>query len=148
MHLAKKGLSPRATRKYKALDFARILVSSTETEDQVQGGFLLDVVVREGAAIFQLLSSKDQALLIRGNSFLVLDLGLDIVNGVRGLHIQGDGLSCRIQGKERVRGWSYQIELRRRVWIFANRVNGMTQSTPPLSLPSAPLYHPFASTYR
>ena len=112
MHLAKKGLSPRATRKYKALDFARILVSSTETEDQVQGGFLLDVVVREGAAIFQLLSSKDQALLIRGNSFLVLDLGLDIVNGVRGFHIQGDGLSCRIQGKERVRGWSYQIELR------------------------------------
>jgi hypothetical protein len=63
------------------------LHTSTEAEDQVESGLLLDVVVRKSTAIFQLLASKDQALLIRGDTFLVLDLGLDIVNGVRGFHI-------------------------------------------------------------
>ena len=66
----------------------------------MQGRLLLDVVVREGAAIFQLLSSKDQTLLIRRNAFLVLDLGLDIVNGVRGFHIQGDGLASESLDKD------------------------------------------------
>ncbi|KAG8122575.1 hypothetical protein E2320_018060, partial [Naja naja] len=63
-----------------------------QTQDKMQGGFLLDVVVREGTAIFQLLASKDQPLLIWRNAFLVLDLGLHILNGVTGLHLQGDGL--------------------------------------------------------
>jgi hypothetical protein len=31
--------------------------------------------------------------LVRGNSLLVLDLGLDIVNAVRGFHIKGDGFA-------------------------------------------------------
>ena len=43
---------------------------------------LLDVVVAQGATILQLLTSKDQALLVRGNALLVLDLGLDVVNRV------------------------------------------------------------------
>jgi len=63
------------------------LHSSSETEDQVKSRFLLDVVVTEGAAIFQLLSSKDKTLLIWRNSFLVLDLGLYIVNRVRGFDV-------------------------------------------------------------
>jgi len=37
----------------------------------------LDVVVSESSAVFELLSGEDEALLIWGNSFLVLDLGLD-----------------------------------------------------------------------
>ena len=56
---------------------------------------LLDVVVGKGTAIFELLSGKDKTLLIRGNSFLVLDLGLDVVNGVAGLDIKGDGLTSK-----------------------------------------------------
>jgi hypothetical protein len=32
-------------------------------------------------------------LLIRGDAFLVLDLALDIVNGIRGLDLEGDGLA-------------------------------------------------------
>ncbi|EMD62299.1 hypothetical protein COCSADRAFT_94378, partial [Bipolaris sorokiniana ND90Pr] len=40
---------------------------------------LLDVVVGKGAAILELLSGEDQALLVRGNALLVLDLGLDII---------------------------------------------------------------------
>jgi len=53
----------------------------------------LDVVVRQSAAIFQLLAGEDQPLLIWGDSLLVLDLGLDVLNGVRGLHLKGDGLA-------------------------------------------------------
>jgi hypothetical protein len=46
--------------------------TTTETEHQVEGGLLLDVVVRKGTAVLKLLASEDQALLIRGNSLLVL----------------------------------------------------------------------------
>jgi hypothetical protein len=67
--------------------------TTTETEDQVESGFLLDVVVGEGAAILELLASENQALLVRGNALLVLDLRLDVVDGVRGLHLEGDGLA-------------------------------------------------------
>ncbi|XP_068010804.1 polyubiquitin-G-like [Melanerpes formicivorus] len=65
-----------------------------QTQDKVEGGLLLDVVVGEGAAILQLLASKDQPLLIWRNAFLVLDLGLHILNGVSAFHLQGDGLAC------------------------------------------------------
>ena len=59
----------------------------------MKGRLLLDVIVGEGSAIFELLSSEDESLLIRGNSFLVLDLGLDIIDGVRSLNVESDGLS-------------------------------------------------------
>ena len=58
------------------------LHATTETEDEMEGAFLLDVVVGEGAAVLELLSGEDQPLLVWGNSFLVLDLGLDVVDGV------------------------------------------------------------------
>ena len=54
---------------------------------------LLDVVVGKGAAILKLLSSEDETLLVRGNALLVLDLALHIVDGVRGLDLEGDGLA-------------------------------------------------------
>ena len=69
------------------------LHATAETEHQVESGLLLDVVVGEGATILELLSSKDKALLIGRNTFLVLDLGLDVVNGVRWLDLKGDSLS-------------------------------------------------------
>jgi len=69
------------------------LHSSTKTENQVKGGFLLDVVVAQGTSILKLLSGENKTLLIRGNSFLVLDLGLDVINGVGGLDIESDGLA-------------------------------------------------------
>ena len=59
----------------------------------MESGLLLDVVVREGAAVFKLLSGENQTLLVRRNAFLVLNLRLDIVDGVGGLHLEGDGLS-------------------------------------------------------
>jgi hypothetical protein len=54
---------------------------------------LLDVVVGKGAAILELLAGEDQTLLVWGNSLLVLDLALHIVDGVRGLDLKGDGLA-------------------------------------------------------
>ena len=68
----------------------RIVDSATKTKDEVQGGFLLDVVITQSASIFQLLSSEDQSLLVRRNAFLVLDLGLDIINRITGLDIERD----------------------------------------------------------
>ena len=61
----------------------------------MKGRLLLDVVVGKGTAILELLSGKDKTLLIRGNSFLVLDLGLDVVDGVARLDIKGDGLTSK-----------------------------------------------------
>ena len=43
--------------------------------------------------IFELLAGKDESLLVGRDAFLVLDLGLDVVDGVRGLHLQSDGLA-------------------------------------------------------
>jgi len=59
----------------------------------MQRGLLLDVVIAQGSAVLQLLSGKDETLLIRRNSLLVLDLGLDVVDGVRWFDIEGDGLT-------------------------------------------------------
>ena len=68
------------------------LHTTPQPQDQVQGGLLLDVVVCQRASILQLLASEDQTLLVRGNAFLVLDLGFDIVNGVVALTLQSDCL--------------------------------------------------------
>ena len=48
----------------------------------MKSGFLLNVVVRKGAAIFELLAGKDKTLLIWGDALLVLDLGLNVLNSV------------------------------------------------------------------
>jgi len=56
----------------------------------VKCGFLLDVVVRESTSILELLASKDQTLLIRWDTLLVLNLGLDVLDGVRWLDVEGD----------------------------------------------------------
>ena len=53
----------------------------------------LNVVVGQSAAIFELFTGKNQTLLIGRNSLLVLDLRLDIFNGVRRLNLESDGLA-------------------------------------------------------
>ena len=59
----------------------------------MEGGLLLDVVVGQSAAVLQLLASENQPLLVRGDSFLILDLLFDGSNHVRRLDIEGDGLA-------------------------------------------------------
>jgi hypothetical protein len=67
--------------------------ATTEAEHQVEGRLLLDVVVGEGASVLELLAREDEALLVGGDALLVLDLRLDHVDGVRGLHLKSDGLA-------------------------------------------------------
>ena len=48
-----------------------LLSATTQTEHEVESGLLLDVVVRKGTAVLELLAGEDQALLVWGNSLLV-----------------------------------------------------------------------------
>ncbi|KAL8170394.1 hypothetical protein V2J09_022198 [Rumex salicifolius] len=56
-----------------------LLGATAEAEDQVELG--------EGAAVLELLSGEDEPLLVRRNTFLVLDLRLHIVDRVRGFNL-------------------------------------------------------------
>jgi len=89
-------------------------LASSQSENQVKSRFLLDVVIWKSSAIFKLLSSEDESLLIGGDSFLILDLGLDVVNGIWGFNIEGDGLSSKgldedlhssSESKDQMKGW-------------------------------------------
>ena len=60
----------------------------------MEGGLLLDVIVGEGSAVFELFTSEDESLLIGRDTFLVLDLCLDVLDGVRRLDVKGDCFTC------------------------------------------------------
>jgi len=70
------------------------LHTTSESEDEMESRFLLDVVVLEGSTVFELLSCEDESLLIWGDSFLVLDLSLDVFNGVGLFDIKSDSFTC------------------------------------------------------
>jgi len=69
------------------------LHTATKTENQVESGLLLDVIVGEGTTVLELLASKDQTLLVWRNALLVLNLALDVVDSIAGLDLKGDGLA-------------------------------------------------------
>ena len=73
----------------------------------MQCRLFLDIVVGEGAAVFELLPGEDEALLVWWYALLVLDLRLDIVDRVAGLHLEGDslareGLNKAVKGRKRL----------------------------------------------
>ena len=70
-----------------------LLAAAAQAQHQVEGRLLLDVVVRQRAAVLELLACEDQALLVGRDALLVLDLGFDVVDGVRWLDLKGDGLA-------------------------------------------------------
>ena len=59
----------------------------------MEGRLLLDFVVGERPAVLKLLVSEDQPLLVRGDSLLILDFGLYVLDAIAGLDLQGEGLS-------------------------------------------------------
>ena len=69
------------------------LTTSTETKNEVESRFLLNVVIGKGAAVLELLSGENQTLLIWGNSLLILNLSLHVLDGVRRLDVESDRLS-------------------------------------------------------
>ena len=66
----------------------------------MKGGLLLNVVVGEGTAIFELLAGEDETLLVWGDTLLVLNLRLDVIDGVRRLDLEGDRLARESLNKD------------------------------------------------
>ena len=62
-------------------------------ENEVERGLLGDVVVAQRAPVLELLARKDEALLVGRDALLVLDLGLDVLDTIRGFHVERDGLA-------------------------------------------------------
>ena len=65
------------------------------SQRQMEGRFLSDVIVRQRAAILQLLARKNEPLLVGRGAFLVLNFLLHSFNAVGGFHLQRDGLAGR-----------------------------------------------------
>merc|ERR1711998_641727 len=83
-----KSLTPKHPKQ-------RASYATAETQHEVQRRLLLDVVIRKGAPVLKLLAREDQALLIRRNAFLVLNLRLHVVDRVRRLDVERDGLASK-----------------------------------------------------
>ena len=49
--------------------------TTSESENEMESGLLLDVVVGQSPAVFELLACEYQSLLVRRDAFLVLNLG-------------------------------------------------------------------------
>merc|ERR1719419_466256 len=75
------------------MSFYENLHSSSQTQDKMKSTLLLDVVIRECTSILQLLTSKDQSLLIWRNSFLILNFGFNVFNRIRWFNFQSNGLA-------------------------------------------------------
>ena len=73
----------------------KIFIYSSQSQDQMQCGFLLDVIIREGSTILKLFACKNKPLLVWGDAFLVLDLGLNVLDGIRSFHVKGDRFACQ-----------------------------------------------------
>merc|ERR1712149_67966 len=87
LHIQGDGLSSQSLDEY--------LHASAQAQHQMKSRLLLDVVVRKRATVFELLACEDQSLLIWRDAFFVLNFRLDVIDGIAGLHIQGDGLSSQ-----------------------------------------------------
>jgi len=66
----------------------------------MQSRFLLNVVVREGAAVFQLFASEDKTLLVWRDALLILNLGFDVFDRVRSLNFKRDRLASERLNKD------------------------------------------------
>lgn len=63
--------------------FLPLLGTTTQTEHQVEGRLLLDVVVAQGAAILELLAGEDETLLVRRDTVREITLDKDESNFIR-----------------------------------------------------------------
>ena len=77
-----------------------LLLTTAETKHKMQGRVLLDRVVLESVAILQLLAGEDKALLVWWDTFLILDLSLDVFNSVGWLNFKGHVLTSQCLDKD------------------------------------------------
>ena len=73
--------------------FGLVCLTATKTEHEMKRRLLLNIVIRQRSAILQLFSCKNEALLIRWNALLVLNLRLNRLNAVRWFHVERDRLA-------------------------------------------------------
>ena len=73
---------------------------TTESQDLVKSALLLDVVVRESSSVLQLLASKNETLVARKCSLLVLKHELHFIDCVLGFHVQSDGFPLEVLHKD------------------------------------------------
>ena len=77
-----------------SVDLLLVLLTTTkQTQHKVEGALLLDVVIRKSVTVLELLAGEDQTLLVRGDTLLVLDLSLHVVDAVSRLDLERDGLA-------------------------------------------------------
>jgi len=74
--------------------------SKATHKDVVNHGFLLDVVIAEGAVILKLLSNKDEALPIGRHSLSLLNLELERPDRVIPLDLEWDHCPCERLDKD------------------------------------------------
>jgi hypothetical protein len=67
--------------------------ATAQTKHQMKSALLLNVVIRQSASILQLFACEDKTLLIRWDSFFVLDLCFHIFDSVAGFHLQSNGFT-------------------------------------------------------
>lgn len=74
----------------------RNFLASSQLENKVESALLLDVVVGESAVfINKLIAGEDEALLIKGDALLRLDLALQILDGVGGYDFEDECLTSQ-----------------------------------------------------
>ena len=59
---------------YAVLFLLALLSTTTQTKDEVEGRLLLNVVVRESAAVLELLAREDQTLLVWGDAANIISM--------------------------------------------------------------------------
>lgn len=86
LHIDCHGLTSESSHEY--------LHSSPESEHEMDGALLLDVVVTQAAFILKLLAPEDESLLVYGDTFPRVDELLETAHAVSTLHLACHGLSC------------------------------------------------------
>ena len=72
-HLLALELSGKSSKIW--LNFHLTHTTASKSENEMESGLLLDIVVRKSSSIFELLTSEDKSLLVWGNTFFILNLG-------------------------------------------------------------------------
>ena len=72
-----------------------LILTTAQPKNKMQRRLLLNIVVRKGTSVLELLSCENQALLIGRNALLVLNFLLHVINRIRRFDIEGNGLSSQ-----------------------------------------------------
>jgi len=84
--------------------------TTTKTKNKVKSALLLDVVVSKSVTVLKLLASENETLLIRRNTFLVLNLSLHVIDGISRLNLKSDGFTSKSLN-ENLHGYKVSLSL-------------------------------------